>query len=151
MDKIEFPEVPYKEALRAYLKKLLDRLTPRFVVLFGSVVRGDFGVGSDIDVLIVSEDLPRDFDERLRLLFNLNPSTAPLEPVGYTPKEFKDLLKRRHPTALYAMDEGIPLYDDGSYLEMKRLFERLKVELKLVKGEGGWYSEKIIEECLSST
>jgi len=151
MDKIELPEVPYKEALRAYLEKLLDKLTPKFVVLFGSVVRGDFGVGSDIDILIVSEDLPKNFNERLRLLFNLNPSTAPLEPVGYTPKEFTDLLKRRHPTALYAMDEGIPLYDDGSYIKMKKLFERLKVELKLVKGESGWYSKKIIEECLSST
>jgi len=148
MGEIKIPEVPYKEALEAYLRSLLDELSPRLVVLFGSAARGDFGVGSDVDLLIIAEDFPERFDDRLRLLFNLNPTTAPLEPIGYTPEEFEALLMRRHPTALYAMEEGIPLYDDGLYQKMKEVFERLKADLRLVKGEGGWYAMKIIEECL---
>lgn len=31
---------------------------------------------------------------------------------------------------------------------MKEIFERLRVDLQLIKGERGWYAERIIEECL---
>ncbi|MGQ9530539.1 MAG: nucleotidyltransferase domain-containing protein [Candidatus Bathycorpusculaceae bacterium] len=149
MDKVKIPPVPYREELKAYLKALFGWLSPRFIVLYGSVARGDFGVGSDVDLLVVSEDFPKNFDERLKMLFALNPTTAPIEPVGYTPREFEELLRRRHATALYAMDEGIPLYDDGLYLKMKEQFERLKKELGLVKCEGGWQAKKIIAECFT--
>ena len=148
MGEIKLPNVLYREALEAYLKALFERLSPRFVVLYGSVARGDFGVGSDVDILIVAEGLPEKFEDRLKTLFDINPTTAPIEPIGYTPKEFEELLKRRHATALYAMDEGIPIYDDGLYLKMKELFERLKGDLKIVKGKVGWYAQKIITECL---
>lgn len=84
MGEIKIPDVPHRGALEAYLKILFNELSPRFVVLFGSAARGDFGVGSDVDILIVADDLPEKLDDRLRLLFSLNPTTAPLEPIGYT-------------------------------------------------------------------
>ena len=149
MGEIKLLNIPYKDALEAYLKSLFDKLSPSFVVLYGSAARGDFGVGSDIDILVVADDFPKKLDDRLQLLFNINPTTAPLEPIGYTPKEFEELLRKRHATALYAMEEGIPLYDDGTYLKMKKMYERLKADLKIVKGKAGWYAEKIIAECLS--
>jgi len=149
MGEIKLPNVPYKNALEAYLKSLFDKLSPSFVVLYGSAARGDFGVGSDVDILIVAEELPAKLDDRLRLLFSINPTTAPLEPIGYTPKEFEELLRRRQATALYAMEEGILLYDDGTYLKKKKLYKKLKADLKIIKGKAGWYAEKIILECLS--
>jgi len=148
MGEIKLPSIPYKNALEAYLKSLFDRLSPSFVVLYGSAARGDFGIGSDVDILVVAEDFPTKLDDRLQLLFSINPTTAPLEPIGYTPKEFEELLRRRHATALYAMEEGILLYDDGTYLKMKKIYEKLKADLKIVKGKAGWYAEKIITECL---
>ncbi|MDI6805129.1 MAG: nucleotidyltransferase domain-containing protein [Candidatus Bathyarchaeia archaeon] len=137
MVEIKLPNIPYKEALKAYLETLFSALSPRFIVLYGSAARGDFGVGSDVDVLVVSDGLPERFDDRLKMLFDINPTTAPIEPVAYTPEEFEELLRKRHATALYAMDEGVVLYDDGLYLEMKEKFERLKKDLRIVKGKLG--------------
>lgn len=148
MGEMKIPNIPYKNALEAYLKSLSNNVSPSFVVLYGSMARGDFGVGSDVDILVVAEDFPAKLDDRLQLLFNINPTTAPLEPIGYTPKEFEELLRKRHATALFAMEEGILLHDDGTYLKMKKMYEKLKADLKIVKGKSGWYAEKIITECL---
>ncbi|MEM3011672.1 MAG: nucleotidyltransferase domain-containing protein [Candidatus Bathyarchaeia archaeon] len=148
MGEVRLPEVPYRDALKEYLEVLLGKLKVRFVVLFGSVARGNFGVGSDVDVFIVADGLSANFDERLKMLFSLNPTTAPIEPVAYTPEEFEVLLEKRHAGALYVMDEGIVLYDDGLYGVMKEKFERLKRDLGIVKGKVGWYAEKILAECL---
>lgn len=149
MVEIRLPNVPYKEALEAYLRALFSVLSPRFVILYGSAARGDFGVGSDVDLLVVADGLPEKFDDRLKLLFCINPTTAPIEPIGYTLEEFEELLGRRHATVLFALEEGIVLYDDGSFLGMKEKFEKLKRELKIVRGKVGWYVEKMLAECLS--
>jgi predicted nucleotidyltransferase len=54
------------------------------VFLFGSIVRGDFIVGkSDIDVLIVSENIPKTISEqtkiRIRALREIGDIAAPFE------------------------------------------------------------------------
>lgn len=126
----------------------MREVNPRAVVLFGSVARGDSGLGSDADILIISDRIPENFDDRLRLLYEMNRSMAPIEPLGYTPKEFELMLKRRHPTALYALADGLPLHDDGFYKQKKREFERMVVDLRLSRGRHGWSAEKILNQLL---
>lgn len=48
----------------------------------------------------------------------MNKSTALIEPLGYTQSEFTLMLKRMHPTALYALADGLPFHDDGLYEQM---------------------------------
>ncbi|NWG09090.1 MAG: hypothetical protein HXX80_02055 [Nitrososphaerales archaeon] len=43
------------------------------------------------------------------------------------------MLKKRHPTALDALEEGIILYDDGYLKRIEKAFRKLKRELALVK------------------
>jgi predicted nucleotidyltransferase len=112
-------------------------------VLFGSVAKGEQGVGSDVDILIIAESLPSNFLERSRLLFELNQSFAPIEPVGYTPKEFLLMLERRHPTALYAVADGLVLRDDGFMKEAKRVFELVKKKFGLVRVKHGWEARSL--------
>jgi predicted nucleotidyltransferase len=106
-------DLPYAEEIRIYCKEVLEKLCPRAVILYGSMATGSYGIGSDIDMIVISEKLPKNFLERLSILFELNSTTAPIEPLGYTPKEFLEMITRRHPTALYAVADGKALYDDG--------------------------------------
>ena len=59
-----------RDALDAATSAWRDVLGPRLVsmVLFGSVARGEARATSDIDLLIVAEDLPRSLTERARPL-----------------------------------------------------------------------------------
>lgn len=103
------------ERRRADQRHLVDRaeklargLSPvlgvRAVVVFGSVARGDFNVWSDVDVLVVAENLPPRFLERSDAL---GPRPALVQPVAWTPKEYRLQLARNNPIAIEAAAEGV--------------------------------------------
>ncbi len=64
--------------------------------LFGSVAKGKWGPDSDIDVLVVSNDLPRDWEERRKLRTKLK-SKFPFAPFQIhlaTFEEFEQWYKK---------------------------------------------------------
>ena len=78
------------EMAQAYAERLRERLGKVTAIVYGSVARGDFNLGSDVDILIVSEGLPLHPLERMEVLYSCH--EPPLEPKGYTPAEFHALL-----------------------------------------------------------
>lgn len=90
----------------ALLARGLDaRLGVRAVVVFGSVARGDFNVYSDIDVLVVAEHLPGDYRQRLEAIGW--PPPPRVEPVAWTPREYRRQRARRNPIAVEAERQGV--------------------------------------------
>lgn len=81
------------------------RLGVRAVVVFGSVARGDFNVYSDIDVLVVAEHLPGDYRQRLDALGW--PPPPRVEPVAWSPQEYRRQRSRRNPIAIEAERYGV--------------------------------------------
>ena len=128
----------YRRETSRYMRNVVKRLQPETVVLYGSHATDSYGMGSDIDILVVSDDLPMNFLERLRILAELNRTTAPIEAVGYTQREFGSMLHRRHPTALDVLEEGKILYDRGFMKQMRQRFLKMKREIGLVRMEPGW-------------
>ncbi len=57
---------------------------------FGSYARGDWGVGSDLDLIAVVEDALEPFERRI-LNWDLNPLPVPAEILVYTSKEWTEL------------------------------------------------------------
>ena len=141
-------EVPYREEVMKYVKQVIRELKPVCIVLYGSAAKGTFGVGSDIDILVVAEGLPRSFLERLRLLYELSDGNAPIEPVAYTPEEFSAMLEKRHPTALHALEDGIPLYGREYFIKMRKRLLEIKRETGLILVEGCWIPTKLLEKTL---
>jgi len=81
--------------------------------------------------------LPKNFQKRLKILFLLNDTFAPIEPVGYTSEEFKKMISKGHPTALDAIHDGIILYKEEKYeKEIRSLFK--EVIGKVRREEFGW-------------
>jgi len=64
-------------------------IRPREVILYGSHARGEATVLSDIDLVVISEDLSKwPALERLEMLSRLAARVeAPLDVLGYTPEE----------------------------------------------------------------
>lgn len=99
------------EKATAYTRRLQEALGPLTAVLYGSYARGDFGLSSDIDVIIISDTLPAEPLDRLEVLYQ--DVSGNLEPKGYTRSEFLNLVDRRHPAILDIMEHGVVLADDG--------------------------------------
>lgn len=65
-----------------YVKKLENDIGHFTSVLYGSYARVDFNIGSDIDILIISDDLPSNMLKRLELLYRH--VKGGIEAKGYT-------------------------------------------------------------------
>lgn len=81
----------------------LGRIT---AILYGSYARGDFNEWSDIDVLIVAENLPRSPIERLDLVEDCVKSHPRVEPVLITLEELNKL-KNNNPAVIEAFTRGL--------------------------------------------
>ena len=60
---------------------------------FGSYARGDWGVGSDLDLIAVIEDTPEPFERRI-LKWELDHLPVPADILVYTLKEWIKLQKK---------------------------------------------------------
>lgn len=69
----------YFRDIQIYCENVIRSVKPRSVILYGSLANGRFGFGSDIDIIVISENLPENFLERLQLPSELNTTMAPIE------------------------------------------------------------------------
>lgn len=111
---IKFRTKMRKDALqkvRQYLSSL--GLKKYRAVIFGSYAKGDFNYASDIDLLIISDELPEDLNERLSFLNLKRWGVADVEPIGWTEKEY-ELRKNKHDPFIGLLEkEGIVIEERG--------------------------------------
>jgi len=92
-----------------YVEEVVKNLNPYLVILFGSFATGDINEGSDVDILVVA-DFEEGFLDRIKKLMDMNKFRIPVEPVGYTPEEFKEMKKRKNAFIMDVIEKGKVLY-----------------------------------------
>jgi len=123
-----------------YIKALKKRgLKIRSIVVFGSRARGDYRPWSDVDVLVIAENLPK--AKRWEVLW-----IGEVEPRGYTPKEFFEALWKLDMTALDACHEGKVIFDDGFWKKALEEFKRVKKKYMLRRLKDGWEVKIVLQE-----
>ncbi len=81
------------QAVRAWAQALAARRTDVLAIGYiGSYARGDWGVGSDLDIIIVLRDSPLPLAERARQ-FDATQLPVPADVLVYTEREFTSLLE----------------------------------------------------------
>ncbi|MGC8998534.1 MAG: nucleotidyltransferase domain-containing protein [Candidatus Bathyarchaeia archaeon] len=126
------------QELRRIIEESRGKLKPKLAIVYGSIARGDWHQGSDIDLLVISESAHPKFTERAKPL-QIVVHGFPVEPRIYTMREFEQMLSHGRMTALDALTEGIIIYAEKSY--MKGIREKLKQTIEKLKPEktcNGW-------------
>lgn len=140
---ISFMQKKYNELIEEYCSVIKNCFNDRLIsiCLFGSVAREEAKPDSDIDILIVAEDLPKDIGMRVKQTNNVHEFLKKTEvykslqrshicglisDIFFTPGE----IKKHPPIMLDMIDDGIILYDKGSFLnnELKILKRRLEAQ-----------------------
>jgi predicted nucleotidyltransferase len=128
--------IPYEEEIKKYIEAL-KILKPKLVILHGSIARKEFGLGSDVDLIVVSDNLPDKIMDRIKLLYEIDETKAPLDIKGYKSEEIRKMIKKGNPLIMDAMEDGIILFADENFL--KEILEFYKEERKNFKRiEKGW-------------
>ncbi len=98
----------YIKIATKYVKRLSKIVVVKKAYVIGSVARGDFNEASDIDVLIIAENLPQHPLKRLYFLYNY--ALPNVEPKAYTQEEYEKLLKNGNPIAIETESIGIKIF-----------------------------------------
>lgn len=108
--------------VREYAEDLVRRGLAELVVLIGSLAKGDYSPSSDIDLLIVVRDAPKNPLERISAYIN---SKLPLdvEPRVMTIEEFFKVARERRRLSEEALFRGVFLAGNKELLEeVKRAY-----------------------------
>ena len=100
----------YQELIPHIVNKIKTQFNPEKIILFGSLVWGNPGEDSDIDLfLIMDSELRR--DERARKVQKLfSDRKFPLDIIVYTPLEIEDSIKRGNPFIKEILSKGSVVY-----------------------------------------
>lgn len=130
---------PGIEKLERYVQVLLEghSETLEFVVLFGSMARGDWSIGSDYDLLI---GLNRDDEKRLidRMAEYCPPPDVDIEVLPYARSEWQRMFAAYHPLILEALESGVVLWDRGGFGAMREEFRGWRETDQVQPWRMGW-------------
>jgi predicted nucleotidyltransferase len=140
---------PLRAAVEAAVQAWSDLLGARLVslVLFGSVARGDARESSDIDLLVIAEDLPRSLAERrrpLRQAWERVKTERGLPPVEWNLVAKTPVEAAYHsPLYLDIVEDGILLVDRGGFFQ--RVLDAMRARMQALGSrrvylpDGSWY------------
>lgn len=98
------------DGIRRYTERVIEKLNPQTVILFGSFARRDINEGSDVDISVVA-DFKEAFLDRIKTLLDLNDGIGlPLKPIGYTPEEFQKMREEGNRFIQEVLETGEALY-----------------------------------------
>jgi predicted nucleotidyltransferase len=133
---------PELDTLERFLARLLETRADdlEFVVLFGSMARGNWSQGSDYDVLVGLrvEDGKRLID-RIGDLESLVDGNVQVFP--YDRPAWERMFESFHPLLLEALDHGVLLFDRGRFAAMREVFSGWRAAGVVTPLDSGWRLE----------
>lgn len=91
------------------------RYSLKLVVLFGSRARGDYTNESDVDLLVVADNLVKDPRESFIQLYD--PDYPLVNPIGLNTETFLKKLEEGSTFILEILEDGKILYADTEFLQ----------------------------------
>ena len=87
-----------------------DEFGPEKIILFGSAARGERGLDSDADFLVIKGQTPHYGADRIRELSRLIERNIPVDFLVYKPEEFEKRLEMGDPFLKTILKKGKVLY-----------------------------------------
>jgi predicted nucleotidyltransferase len=117
-----------------YVEELRERYTLRLAILFGSLARDEWTEHSDVDLLVVADELS---DDPLRNYVELK--EYGVEPIGFSTRGVFKEIERINFVLLDALEYGRILYKDKMLYEfLMEKFREIKERYGLVRDDKGW-------------
>jgi predicted nucleotidyltransferase len=112
----------YKLTLKDLKESLVRELGEKLntIILYGSVARGDFGMESDIDLLLILEDNEL-AEKAYEIGYNIDIKNNSVTSILiYYPEEIRKNIELGSPFAKNVVTEGKMIYDNGTWERLLR-------------------------------
>jgi predicted nucleotidyltransferase len=101
----------FDEEIENIIEQLVRLYKPDKVILFGSLAQGQIHDSSDIDLLVIKDDVPEMGVDRIRQLDRLIKYRLATDFIVYKPDELDRRLKMGDPFVKNILDKGKVLYE----------------------------------------
>ncbi len=118
--------VSENELLTHAVKRLIEELDVKAIILFGSRARKDWVPWSDYDLLIIANFKERYLDRIKKILDILEDIPLAIEPHPYTLDEAVSMLRKGNPIIIDALEEGKTLYSTRELEKLIKEYRELK-------------------------
>lgn len=98
------------QEIETIVQQLIYKYGPSIIILFGSAARGEYDKVSDLDFLILKQDVPSRGLDRMRELDDLIDRNMAVDMLVYRPDEFEHRIKLGDPFMKRILSEGRVLY-----------------------------------------
>ncbi len=102
--------IDFDKEVERITAQIIEKYNPEKIILFGSAVRGEFSLDSDVDFLIIKKDTPLYGADRIRELSRLIERNVPVDFLIYRPEELDNRLKMGDPFLKSIVKEGKILF-----------------------------------------
>jgi len=137
------PRERVETALRHYLKRINTLVKVHQAILFGSYAHDNYSPGSDIDIAIIADGLPRDQGKRFSMLKE-TVLGLDLQPFAYTTEEWEKMLETDSSFAAEIVKHGKVLVSGEVEASRRRKAALLLNERLRRKPPNGSDSTKVI-------
>jgi predicted nucleotidyltransferase len=96
--------------IQSIVEQLIQKYKPLKIILFGSAARGEYDKLTDLDFLILKQDVPFRGLDRMRELDDLIDRNMAVDMLVYRPDEFENCVKLGDPFIKAILSEGQVLY-----------------------------------------
>jgi uncharacterized protein len=100
----------YHEEIERITAQIIQKYAPERIILFGSAARGESGLDSDADFLIIKKDTPLYGADRIRELSGIIERDIPIDLLIYRPEEIEKRMEMGDPFLKAILEEGKVLY-----------------------------------------
>jgi hypothetical protein len=135
---LNFKDYTYHAAIGPFIERATRELRPLALILFGSLARGDYHQRSDADFCVILDELlPSPFAGYDRVVA-CDPSGV-VQPLVYSPDQFRQMVKDANGLALEVMADGIFLAGDEIFRqEIEALAAETRQRLGIERTATGW-------------
>ncbi|MHA1368868.1 MAG: nucleotidyltransferase domain-containing protein [Promethearchaeota archaeon] len=110
----------------------------KLVVLFGSLARGDYYIGSDADLLIIADQIPEDRSKRFEMFYSYNLAVE-IHPIVFTGEEFFEQIRHCNTFIFEIFHKYKVLFKKGEILNrIVEAINREKQKRNVVRLDIGW-------------
>lgn len=120
--------------IKRFIDEVFRKYSPSCIILFGSYVKGDFTESSDVDICVISNELPEDLIERRTIITGIKKIRA----LGFKEDEFFRMLDEMNPLVLDIVYEGRPLFGEEIFRRYKKKLKKMIKRGFIEKYKDGW-------------
>lgn len=100
----------FDKEIRHIVNQLVSKYKPEKVILFGSLIHSAITEGTDIDLFIIKQNVPRNGVDRIREVQRMVNHRLATDFIVYSPNEVQKRIAMKDPFVIQTLEEGKVLY-----------------------------------------